>query len=120
MASGAAHKKVGPPGAPAGKKKARADAAGSNEFRPLVTLVTDLLLVAWLAVVGAAYLLLVLFPNVPTRREVPGIAELEPLVLPLLLSLVVAAIIRYFCLRSPGADQASQGTVPPVEGQDHL
>jgi hypothetical protein len=75
----------------------------------------DALPVLWLAVVIFPYALLALHPMVPTRAEVPGVAEAERAALPLLAVLVTAAIIRYFCLRA-AASGARPARPPASDG----
>ena len=80
----------------------------------------DLLPVAWLAFVLVTYAFLSLYPlEAPPRTRVPEVVALDPYALPLLLSLLVAAIIRYFCLR-PGspAVQTADPSRAPDEGRD--
>lgn len=74
----------------------------------------DFLPAAWLALVLAAYGLLVLNP-LPEGGAVPGIPELERLTLPLLCLFGVAAIIRYFSLRK---GQPRHSPAEAAEGQD--
>lgn len=88
-----------------------------ERFYPILILLSDLALLGWWVLVGGAFLLLASYPPVPTRREVPGIAELEGLAPGLLFSILVAAIIRYFCLRTLDAQAEPQGPLPQVEGQ---
>ena len=74
---------------------------------------------AWLALVACAYALLALppWPASPAemRAEVPGLAALESAVLPLLAAVLLTGIIRYFRLRSLGAERNAD-TPAPHEG----
>lgn len=58
----------------------------------------EVLPMAWLLIVGLGFMLValqpLLLPGLPRRAEIPGIAELERLVPPLLLALGVGGIIR--------------------------
>ena len=73
--------------------------------------------VIWLALVITAYALLALqpflFPSLRPTAEVPGIAEADRAVLPLLAALVIAGIIRYFSLRNAGRSPGA-----PDRGRD--
>jgi hypothetical protein len=77
----------------------------------VLALVLDLLPIVWLLLVLSAYALLALHPMLNTRAEVPGVAEAERAVLPLLAALVFAAIIRYYWLRKarPRSPEAGSG-----------
>jgi hypothetical protein len=70
--------------------------------------VLDLIPAAWLLLVITAYSLVVTEDWRMTRAPVPGIAEAERALPPLLCSLVLAAIIRYFWLRNTRARAASE------------
>jgi len=73
----------------------------------------------WMAVVISGYSRLATAIPRPTREAVPGIAEAERTLGPLLLCLGLAAIIRYFLGRQPEA--AEPGDEPahrPETGRD--
>ena len=85
----------------------------SKESKPEET--WELLPMLWMIIVGMAFLVIALqpyvFPGLRRTDEMPGIAELERLALPLLLALGAGGIIRRRWLRaqaSPGADTASR------------
>ena len=63
----------------------------------------ELLPMLWMIIVGFAFLLIAVqpyvFPGLRRREEVPGIAELEQLAVPLLLALGAGGIIRRRLLR---------------------
>ena len=62
----------------------------------------DVVPLLWLALAGAGYAILAYQgpESANPTGEIPGVTALDPVVVPLLLSLLLAAIIRYFCLRS--------------------
>ena len=90
--------------------------------RPLCRAVgwLDVVPAVWLVLVALGYAFLALHPlGEPTAQAVPGVAALDGYVLPLLLSLLLAAIIRYFCLR-PGNRRPRTAALShgPNEGRD--
>jgi len=81
----------------------------------------DVLPILWLVLVISAYALLALYPipqgSAQRRAEVPGVAELEQAVLPLLASLGVIGIIRY--LRSRHSEPGLEPPAPqPTQSGD--
>lgn len=72
----------------------------------------------WLALAISPYALLAVYPMQATQAEVPGVAEAERAVLPLLLSLVVAAIIQYFPRRNMRSPTGAAAAPDPEEGRE--
>ncbi len=64
----------------------------------------DLVPIMWLMFVLATYALLANSPVLPGRGEVPGLADADRSVAPLLALTGGAAIIRYFVRRPPPRD----------------
>jgi len=82
--------------------------------------VLSLAAVAWLVLVGWTYGRLALHPFTPTRAEVPGLADGEGWILPLLLSFALAAILRYFRRRIERPRPVPAGATVSGGDQDTL
>lgn len=78
----------------------------------------DLVPAIWLVIVISAYALIVIFPEYTRQpaQPIPGIAEMERAAGPLLFSLGVAAIIRYFLTRQTEGSERSDAAVPRPDG----
>lgn len=75
----------------------------------------ELLPMLWMIIVGFAFLLIALqqylFPGLRRADEIPGVAELERLALPLLLALGAGGIIRRRWLRAQ-TSRSPESAVP--------
>ncbi len=82
----------------------------------------ELLPMLWMILAGFAFLLVAtqayLFPGLGRAQEVPGIAELERLALPLLLALGAGGIIRRRWLRARETRSLGSAARTQVEGSE--
>jgi hypothetical protein len=79
----------------------------------------ELLPMLWMLIVGLAFLVVALqhylFPGLRRTDEIPGVAELERLALPLLLALGASGIIRRRWLRAQATRSPESAAHPSRE-----
>ena len=100
------------------RKNESEPAAGTDWIRWL-----DVVPLIWMVLVISAYALVVLYPTPNSSRlragPIPGVAELEGVLGPLLFGLILAAIIRYFLRRQTEGSERDDETAPrPDPGRE--